>query len=323
MSKMRTYEYVWLDRYQPELFLRSKIKATSEDNIPDWSFNASSMQQVGTGSVECLLLPVQHYESPFAFDYIVLCQVQRADHTDHPSNTRAAASEVVTDEWWFGFEQEYYLTHTDGTILGWERGDPHSENYCGVGASRIAGREIAEEHLLACLEAGIALTGINAESGLGQWEYQCFGRGIKAADDLWVSRYILNKIAEKYGVCVNYHPKMKKAGYYGSSMHTNFSNEAMRTKGDKAIFDEMCRKLGKCHDQAIAAYGLDHDMRLTGKHEMQVITKFSHGVSDCGVSIRTPVYTLEHGWKGYLEDRRPSSNADPYLVVAHIVGALK
>ena len=325
MSKMRTYEYVWLDGYKPEPFLRSKIKATAEENVPDWSFDGSSTQQAGTGDSDCLLLPVQRYESPLALDYIVLCQVQSADHTVHPANTRAAAAEVVTDEWWFGFEQEYYLTHPDGTILGWEHGDPRpqGEYYCGVGANNVAGREISEAHLLACLDAGIEITGTNAEVGLGQWEYQCFGRGIKAADDLWVSRYILNKIAEEHGVCVNYHPKPKEGDWNGSGMHTNFSNEAMRTGGDKALFDEMCSKLGKCHDQAIAAYGSDNDMRLTGNHETQVITKFSHGVSDRGASIRIPVYTVEHGWKGYLEDRRPSSNADPYLIVGHIVGALK
>tara|TARA_B100001989_G_C24538177_1_gene465773 strand:- start:1034 stop:2011 length:978 start_codon:yes stop_codon:yes gene_type:complete len=325
MSKMRTYEYVWLDGYKPEPNLRSKIKATAEETTPDWSFDGSSTQQAGTGDSDCLLLPVQSYENPTEPDYIVLCQVHGADHKVHPTNTRAAAAEIVTDEWWFGFEQEYYLTHPDGTILGWEHGDPRpqGEYYCGVGASNIAGREISEAHLLACLEAGIEITGTNAEVGLGQWEYQCFGKGIKAADDLWVSRYILNKIAEEHGVCVNYHPKPKKGDWNGSGMHTNFSNDVMRTKGDKALFDEICGKLEKCHDEAIAAYGSDNDMRLTGSHETQVITKFSHGVSDRGASIRIPVYTVEHGWKGYLEDRRPSSNADPYLIVAHIVGALK
>ena len=105
-------------------------------------------------------------------------------------------------------------------------------------------------------------------------------------------------------------------------MHTNFSNHDMRTKGDKKLFESMCQKLGKDHKGGIAAYGSDNDKRLTGKHETQEISKFSYGVSDRGASIRIPIYTLENGWKGYLEDRRPSSNADPYRIIEHIVRTL-
>ena len=324
MTKMQTYEYIWLDGYKPEPSLRSKIKATVDKTAPEWSFDGSSTQQADTNESDCLLVPVQTYHNPTDSDYLVMCQVYGSDHKPHASNTRAAAADI-SDEWWFGFEQEYYLTHPDGTILGWEDGDPRpqGEYYCGVGSNNVAGRHISDAHLFACLEAGIEITGTNAEVGLGQWEYQCFGKGIKAADDLWVSRYILNKIAEEHGYCVNYHPKPKKGDWNGSGMHTNFSNEAMRTGGDKSLFDDICKKLEKVHDHAIAAYGSDNDMRLTGKHETQKITQFSFGVSDRGASIRIPVYTVEHGWKGYLEDRRPSSNADPYLILSHIVGTLK
>ena len=108
----------------------------------------------------------------------------------------------------------------------------------------------------------------------------------------------------------------------GSGMHTNFSNEMMRSAGSEELFSSMCDKLGEVHDQGIAAYGSDNDMRLTGLHETQKITEFSYGVSDRGASIRIPVYTVEHNWNGYLEDRRPASNADPYKILAHIVGTL-
>ena len=63
-------------------------------------------------------------------------------------------------------------------------------------------------------------------------------------------------------------------------------------------------------------------MRLTGKHETQSINQFSYGVSDRGASIRIPIYTVEHNLNGYLEDRRPASNADPYNIITHIVGTL-
>ena len=238
MGDLNKYEYIWLDGYQPEPSMRSKIKVTDEESAPGWSFDGSSTQQAEGGSSDCLLLPVQTYDSPVYSDYLVMCQVQSADHTTHPSNTRAAAAEVVTDEWWFGFEQEYFFTNPDGSPLGWEKGEPRPQGdyYCGVGADNVSGREISEAHLDACLAAGIHLTGTNAEVALGQWEYQCFGKGIKAADDLWVSRYLLYKIAEEFGVGVNIHPKPKTGDWNGSGMHTNFSNEEMRTNGSEELF---------------------------------------------------------------------------------------
>ena len=324
MTNYKTYEYIWLDGYQPEPSIRSKIKATDESKPPDWAFDGSSTQQAEGGSSDCLLLPVQTYDNPTASDYLVMCQVLSADETTHPSNFRAAAAEVVTDEWWFGFEQEFFFTNKDGSPLGWEDGEPRPQGdyYCGVGANNVVGREISEIHLQACLDAGITLSGTNAEVALGQWEYQCFGKGIKAADDLWVSRYLLYKIAEEFGVGVNLHPKPKTGDWNGSGMHTNFSNEEMRTRGSEELFSSMCDKLGEVHAEGIAAYGSGNDMRLTGLHETQSIDQFSYAVSDRGASIRIPVYTVQHNWNGYLEDRRPASNADPYKILAHIVGTL-
>ncbi len=209
MSDIKTYEYVWLDGFKPEPSMRSKIKATdlrgtdkgelNDDMPPKWSFDGSSTQQAEGGSSDCLLIPVQMYNNPTNPDHLVMCEVLVADNSIHPSNTRDAASKVVTDEWWFGFEQEYFFTNPDGSPLGWEDGEPRPQGdyYCGVGADNVSGREISEMHLQACIEAGINLTGTNAEVALGQWEYQCFGKGIKAGDDLWINRYLHYKIAEE------------------------------------------------------------------------------------------------------------------------------
>jgi len=324
MSDMKILEYIWLDGYQPEPSLRSKIRVTKDELPPNWAFDGSSTQQAEGGSSDCLLLPVQTYDGPLFADNLVMCQVQTGEHETHSSNTRAAAAKVVSDEWWFGFEQEYFFTNDKGEPLGWEDGTPRPQGdyYCGVGSGNVEGREISEEHLEACLGAGIELTGTNAEVALGQWEYQCFGKGVKAADDLWVSRYLLYKIAEDYGVGVNIHPKPKTGDWNGSGMHANFSNEEMRTKGSEQLHNSICEKLGKVHKEGIELYGSDNDMRLTGLHETQSIDQFTYGISDRGASIRIPIYTVEHNWNGYLEDRRPASNADPYRIISHIVSTL-
>ena len=324
MQPMKILEYIWLDGHKPEPSLRSKIKVTKDETPPNWSFDGSSTQQAEGGSSDCIIIPVQKYDGPLFSDELVMCEVQTGEHETHPSNMRAEAAEIVSDEWWFGFEQEYFFTDKNGEPLGWEDGTPRPQGdyYCGVGSSNVQGREISEIHLEACLSAGIEITGTNAEVALGQWEYQCFGKGIKAADDLWVSRYLLYKIAEDYGVNVNIHPKPKPGDWNGSGMHANFSNDKMRKNGSEKLFHSLCDRLGKVHNDAIEAYGSDNDKRLTGLHETQSIDKFSYGVSDRGASIRIPIYTVDNNWNGYLEDRRPASNADPYRILSHIVGTL-
>ena len=137
-----------------------------------------------------------------------------------------------------------------------------------------------------------------------------------------MSRYLLHKVAEDFDVSVNIHPKPQSGDWNGSGMHTNFSNKEMREAGSEELFKSMCEKLGTVHQDAISNYGSDNDQRLTGLHETQKITEFSYGVSDRGASIRIPIYTVEHNWNGYLEDRRPASNADPYKIINHIISTL-
>ena len=321
---MKKLEYIWLDGFQPEPSLRSKVKVT-DGSPPDWSFDGSSTQQADGSSSDCIIRPVNEYVGPRNSDSLVMCEVLSPDRSAHPSNTRSACVDILTDDWSFGFEQEYFFTNPeDGTILGWEDGTPRPQGdyYCGVGSGNVQAREVSEAHMDACLEAGIMITGTNAEVALGQWEYQCFGKGLKAADDLWVSRYLLHLIAEEYGVSVNIHPKPQEGDWNGSGMHTNFSNEQMRSAGSEELFNSMCEKLGEVHAEGIANYGSDNEKRLTGNHETQSIDTFSYGVSDRGASIRIPIYTVENDWNGYLEDRRPASNADPYKIISHIVGTL-
>jgi glutamine synthetase len=190
-----------------------------------------------------------------------------------------------------------------------------------VGAKNAHGRDCIEEHLDICLEAGLNVEGINAEVAAGQWEFQVFAKSAKkAGDEIWIARYILERTAEKYGYAIDWHPKpLGDSDWNGSGMHANFSNGAMRESGKEETFIKICEEFSKNIGRHINVYGAHNDQRLTGKHETQSINQFSYGVSDRGASIRIPVGTVENGWKGRLEDRRPASNADPYKVAAAIV----
>jgi glutamine synthetase len=174
-----------------------------------------------------------------------------------------------------------------------------------------------------CLNYGINITGINAEVALGQWEYQVLSQGkLKGGDDLWMTRYFLFKIAEKYGYHIDLHPKPITHGEWnGSGLHTNFSTDMMRFDGNEKYFMSLFNAFESRHEDHIKAYGSNNHLRLTGQYETQAIDKFSWGVSDRGASIRVPQDTAKE-WKGYVEDRRPGSNADPYKIICEIVKSL-
>jgi glutamine synthetase len=290
-----------------------------------WSFDGSSTQQAEGDNSDCLLKPVRIIPDPGRLNaFLVLTEVLLPDKSAHPTNTRGTWED--DEDFWFGFEQEYVLMR-DGLPLGFPKGGypgPQGLYYCSVGAGKVDGREIVEEHLDLCLEAGLNVTGINAEVMLGQWEFQLFGKGAKrACDDVWLARYLLERTAEEYGVKVELHPKPVTGDWNGSGMHTNFSFPELRETGGEEFIKEICGKFAKVHEEHIAVYGAYNELRLTGLHETQSIDKFSYAVSDRGASIRIPISVVENGWKGYLEDRRPASNADPYKVAQRILKTIK
>lgn len=330
-------EYIWLDGYKPIPNLRGKTKVVDGDpatfaldDCPMWGFDGSSTQQAEGHSSDCMLKPVALYPDCFRENgFLVMSEVMLPDcETPHPSNTRA----TVPDDpgLWIGLEQEYFL-YEDGRPLGWpEEGypEPQGEYYTGVGYKQIGGvaREIVEKHLDACIHAGINHEGINAEVAKGQWEFQIFGKGSKAAaDQMWVARYILTRLCEKYGIDIEWRckpilaPFDQPLDWNGSGMHANFSTAFMRDVGGKPYFEKLMAAFSKHMDEHIAAYGPENHLRLTGLHETQSIDKFTWGQADRGASIRVPHSFVNSGWKGYLEDRRPNSACDPYQVAGRIL----
>jgi glutamine synthetase len=322
-------EYIWIDGTDPSPSMRSKTRVLPDGttDFPIWGFDGSSTNQAPGKNSDCVLRPVYSCPDPVrgGDDVLVMCEVLLTDMTPHPTNTRAAcavvAEKFANEEAWFGIEQEYTLFEADGQQpLGFPEGGfpgPQGPYYCAVGANNIFGREISEAHASACIEAGIGIAGTNAEVMPGQWEFQIGPLGpLEVSDQLWVSRWLLHRVAEEYDVVVSIDPKPVLGDWNGAGCHTNYSTKSMRESYQPIV--DACEALGKNIQEHIANYGAGNENRLTGAHETQRIDQFSYGVSDRGASIRIP-WQVEVDQKGYLEDRRPASNMDPYLVTRLIV----
>ncbi len=335
MSKVKL-EYIWLDGYYPTQNMRSKTKVEEHKDfkgtlaeIGSWSFDGSSTKQAEGGSSDCVLVPVAIYPDPARENgWLVMSEVMNADGTPHISNGRATIDDE-DDDFWFGFEQEYFImdTHTRLPIGFPPNGYPAPQGmyYCSVGGRNTHGRKLVEEHANLCIAAGLNFEGINEEVACGQWEFQLFAKGAKkAGDEIWVARYLLDRLTESYGWYIEYHPKpLGDTDWNGSGMHANFSNTTLRTCGSKEIYEKICEAFRPVVKEHIAVYGEFNEQRLTGKHETASINDFSYGVSNRGASIRIPLITVQKGWKGWLEDRRPASNGDPYKIAARIIKTVK
>jgi glutamine synthetase len=324
---MHKLEYLWLDGCTPTQ-IRSKTKIVRSfgrkgGEAPVWGFDGSSTEQAEGKNSDCVLKPVRVYPHPSEQDSsIVLCEVWNVNDTPHSTNTRRELEETISDieddiDEWVGFEQEYTL-YENNKPYGWpDIGEPppQGDYYCG----RNIGENISREHMNACIEAGIQICGTNAEVMLGQWEYQIgAGGSIHMSDDLWVARWLMERICEKHDLSVSLHPKPIAGDWNGAGCHTNFSTAEMREEGGYPAIIEACEKLSENPQEHIDVYGQDNDQRLTGLHETCSITDFRYGVSDRGASIRIP-WQVEKDGCGYLEDRRPSSNCDPYKVSKKLI----
>lgn len=349
------FEYIWIDA---DGITRSKTKVSdveykSVSDYPIWNFDGSSTKQAVTGASDVIIRPVAVFVDPFrgAPHKLVLTECLNPDMTPHETNHRAKAAKIfekfASFKCQYGIEQEYLLqergtskheyvdadgqVQTEVTALPYKWLShnkpglgPQGPYYCSAGGGLAIGREVAEEHLLKCVAAGVKICGLNAEVMPSQWEFQIgICQELEMGDHLHVARYILARVAEKSGIVVTLHPKPYKGDWNGSGLHTNYSTVDMREgkdgKDGLEFIKEAAAKLcvQEKHDAHMKVYGEGNEFRLTGTHETADMKECTWGCSDRGRSIRIPVLVVAEK-KGYMEDRRVASNADPYLVTSII-----
>lgn len=319
MSKIA--EYFWLGGKNE---FRSKIKIIRNySDIIDWDYDGSSTMQADGDNSEVILKPKAIFINPFYQNgYLVLCGTYNSNGIPLQNNHRDWAENIfnnnLKEQPWYGLEQEYFIIDPNtNNPIGFNSDKTQGQFYCSVGCLNAFGRNIVDEHLDKCLTAGLTISGINAEVAVGQWEFQIGPvEGIKAGDELFTARYILERIAEKHNVLINYEPKLFN-NWNGSGCHTNFSTLKMREDNGINEIYQAIEKLKLKHNEHMDVYGENNQKRLTGIHETSSFENFNCGVANRGASIRIGNKTIADK-KGYFEDRRPAANMNPYLVTAKI-----
>jgi len=327
--------YIWIDGTGEGVRAKTKtvnFVPTKPEDLPLWNYDGSSTGQAEGRNSDTYLYPCAIYRDPFrgGDNKLVLCDTYKYNKLPTETNHRKACKETMdkaaAHKPWFGIEQEYTLLGQDMHPFGWPKNGfpgPQGPYYCGVGADKVYGRDVVEAHYRACIYAGVNISGTNAEVMPAQWEFQvgpC--EGISMGDDLWIARFLLHRVAEEFGVVATLDPKPMTGDWNGAGAHTNFSTLAMREKGGLKEIEAAIDKLSRHHIRHIKAYdpneGKDNERRLTGLHETSSVHDFSAGVANRGCSIRIPRDVAEAKC-GYFEDRRPSSNCDPYQVTDVLV----
>lgn len=341
-------EYIWLDanenvRSKKRVYYGPVTTTNYKDlirTIPKWSYDGSSTDQATGTSSDILLEPVNIFIDPFNKNkkyqsYLVLCSNYDMSANPAIGNSRDNLvnmyKNLAGEEALFGIEQEYFLLETDilgrdESIIGfeWSKHEYTDDDltqgpfYCSIGYGKALGRRVADRHLYYCLDAGISICGYNAEVAPSQWEFQVGPLSpIECSDQLIIARYILERVSEEDGAIVSYYPKLFDT-LNGSGGHVNYSTKSSRESGGLNVLEMYCERLGKSHIEDMKDYGEFNLERLSGMYETSNYDTFSWGFSDRGKSIRIPLGVVNDGF-GYLEDRRPAANLNPYRVTMSIL----
>lgn len=344
-------EYVWLDAKQK---FRTKVKIVDEihhynstdskhwsKNAPMWNYDGSSTGQAEGHDSEILLKPYLAVYSPYdekTPKFYVFCESLNKDGTPAEGNTRHTCvkyfeqDRVKESDPIFGMEQEFYVLK-DGKPLVWsDNPEPQGDYYCGVGHQSIGrGRAFLEEmtNIINDDDLKLNITGTNMEVGPGQMEVQLCEHGLEAADKMLVMRFFMIIEAEARDLEVDFTPKpsiLSGPEWNGSGCHVNFSTKEMREDGESPLSAVLAmanalQNLKDNHSSQVQYLGSENNRkRLTGENETSSYDTFTYGVAHRGASARIPRQCVKD-LKGYIEDRRPGSDMDPYVVLPLICEA--
>jgi len=342
---MVAVEYIWLGGRGE---FRSKVRYIREgDAITDWNYDGSSTGQASTENSEVVLRPVANYSdnADSHGKIYVLCETytmkDNGTMVPLPNNYRSAAAvagEGISDDMWFGFEQEFFIYDlVREKMLGtYHNMPPQSQYYCGVeavgdyryGKTSIEWRSVSDvrkfTEILAqrCVDFGLGITGWNLEVAPGQAEIQIFGKGLRACDDLMMMRYLAHRVLLEYNMKPVFDPKPMGSKWNGTGLHTNVSTTETRGEGGLDVMKGLMRRLAAKHADHLAVYGDGNEARLTGLHETSSMNEFSWSIGGRNTSVRIP-RTCSVDGKGYFEDRRPAGNADPYRIAKRMAETLR
>lgn len=333
MMEYKFIEYVFLDAHGK---LRSKSRVVKFDREWEnlkWSYDGSSTGQASVENSEILLNPVKLVHSPFQSDYLMLCDTPKSHRVDWPQEL------AEKERLMFGFEQEFFIEEWKPQSQR-EAQDAQSfdtNSYCQVGTSQSGkARQLLHQIVKNCLTSGIPVTGSNMEVVQGQLEIQVCDYGLDACDYLVLTRFIIARTAEQHGLTVNFEPRPPYDNCGGSGCHINFSTFKMRECQNNPygtdVFETVIKgyldRLRETHSVAMGLWELnnieyygDVQSRLTGRNETSSVHQFSSSACSRASSIRIPRDPAETG-TFLLEDRRPSSDINPYLATLVIIDAV-
>jgi glutamine synthetase len=347
-SKVRIMDNV------PETFININIKQE------EWNFDGSSTGQASGKDSEIFIKPYKMFSDiKNEYDYYVFCECYYPNGQPHQTNTRKQANDYFNQQnikemgTMFGIEQEFFVFN-NGKPLVWndEKTEHQGNYYCGNGAKNIKGRDYLDEVVRNLSFWNINVTGYNFEVAPGQMEIQICEKGINAADNLIATRFILTRIAETYGWDVDFTPKpsfLNSDMWNGSGCHVNFSTQIMREYNwiDQniiasasqeykewnfvndsilpSVYQTACliHNMQKNHANDISKFGSENNqLRLGGINETSSYHTFTYGIANRGCSVRIPREFVK-SMKGYIEDRRPGADMDPYVVTSLITSYVK
>lgn len=337
-------EYIWLGSTGSDLRSTTRLldkKPSCVEELPIVDVDGSASGQATSDSCEIFLKPRKIFSDPFRKgDHIlVLCDtflpplLGDFEPTDqlqpHPSNNRAPCEAVsrkaAGSEPMFAVEQEYLvLDPATGQAIGWggqglAPHEQHLRGLCGPGWPGLSGapancRSFAEQHLAYCLHAGVKIAGMAAPHAYALLTYEvgpCLG--VAMGDELWMSRYILLRLAQRHNVGVSWDPHHAPGEGGSLACRVKFSTAETRQPGiGMFAMQQQIANLEALHMQHMLAYGAGRARQLPGG--------FSCGVSNNTCTIMIPSKALI-GRCGYYVDRRPGANMDPYLVTMLLVSS--